>query len=129
MTDLSTLGELSTAEAWEDIPTGGRIKLAGFASVPQWRKFKELEKAQLIRLATTADEASIMALSAAMDKVVDAIAEVAVLDWEGVTVGDKKAEVTADNAKMLCGAKGPCRMLMLNAIDKSEKAFLSGGKS
>ncbi len=128
MTDIFSLNEAASAVTTIDLPGGGKLQVAGVGTPavrPLWRKFKEIEKAQLIRSAASQDgsDKQIMALTTASDKVVSDIAKAAV-KWEGITSAGEPLDVTPENAVLVCGADGPFKRQMLNALAESEERFL-----
>jgi hypothetical protein len=126
MTDIFTLNEAANAVVPVDLPGGGKLTVAGFGSDavrPLWKKLKELERAQVIKSIGPADDKTFMALSGSMDKVTDDLAKVAA-SWTGITSNGVPLEVTPDNAVLICGANGPFKRQMLNAIAESEERFL-----
>lgn len=128
MTDIFSLNEAASAVVPVDLPGGGKLMVSGVANDsvrPLWRKYKELEKAQLIRSAASQD---IMGLISASDKVVDELAKVAV-SWEGITSNGQALNVSPENAVLICGANGPFKRKMLNALAESEERFLGSDET
>lgn len=128
MTDIFALNEAAVAAVTVDLPGGGKLHIAGVGNPavrPLWRKYKEIEKAQIIRSAASQDgsDKQVMALTAASDKVANDLAKVAVT-WEGITASDEPLEFSPENAVMICGADSPFKNKMLNALAKSEDRFL-----